>query len=163
MRTLHRGSALLAALVVIGVLALVTAATMRLATLSKTHSVRDSRKISQAACVEAARQHLIARLNVFGLASPQSVTFVDDVTTDTGTRKLRTGHIVPNKGDTPVITAAKTIPYKKFAGGARTAVDRSNKILPAGFGSGNYFNTVVTCSDPVAGEMELEFTIKYGL
>jgi len=89
MRSLHRGSALLAALVVIGVLALVTAATMRLATLSKTHSVRDSRKISQNACVEAARQHLIARLNIFGLAGPQSVTFVDDVTTDVGTRQLR--------------------------------------------------------------------------
>lgn len=161
MRSLHKGSALLAALVVIGVLALVTAATMRLATLSKTNSVRDSRKLSQGACVEAARQHLIARLNIFGLASPQSVTFVDDVTVDTGTRQLRTGHIAP--GSTPVITAARTIPYKKFAGGARTTVDRSNKILPAGMGSGNYFNTVVTCKDPVAGEMELEFTIKYGL
>ena len=45
MRSSRRGSALLAALVVIGVLALVTAATMRLATLSKTNSVRDSRKL----------------------------------------------------------------------------------------------------------------------
>jgi hypothetical protein len=25
------------------------------------------------------------------------------------------------------------------------------------------YNAVVTCSDPVAGEMELEFTFKFGL
>ena len=58
----HRGSALLAALIVIGVLSLVTVATLRLASISKTQSVRDARLLSQASCVDAARQYLLGRL-----------------------------------------------------------------------------------------------------
>ena len=60
----HRGSALVAALIVIGVLALVTVATLRLANISKGQSAKDARALSQAACVDAARQYLIGRLRL---------------------------------------------------------------------------------------------------
>ena len=60
----HRGSALIAALIVIAVMATVTVATLRLASISKGQSLNDARKLSQSACVDAARQYLISRLRM---------------------------------------------------------------------------------------------------
>jgi type II secretory pathway pseudopilin PulG len=161
----HRGSALLAALIVIGVLSLVTVATLRLASISKTQSVRDARLLSQASCVDAARQYLLSRLTLTGPGLVTDITFNNAVHLDTGDRQIYTGHVRPKGADgrpigTPVITKAHGVLAKQVSG-TRGSQDTSNRIGSSS--RGNNYHVVVACSDPVAGDMELEFTFRYGL
>ena len=148
---------MLAALIVIGVLALVTVATLQLAQAAKTDSVRDARKLSQASCVEAARQHLLGRLRVFGL-DPTTITLDQAVTVESGTRNLRTGHI-----GGPAITSVKALPSNLVGGSSARNRDLTNLIVPSPVLGGRHYRVVVACTDPTAGQMELEFTFRYGL
>lgn len=152
-----RGSALLAALIVIGVLALVTVATLELARLSKSDAVRDSRVLSQTSCVEAARQHVLGRLRVFGL-DPTSIQLDQAVQVDTGSRQMRTGHL---RG--PSITSVRALPPQLVGGSGARNRDLSNLIVPSPSLGGRFYRVVVACTDPAAGDMELEFTFRYGL
>src|SRR5207245_2075393 len=117
-----RGSALLAALIVIGVLALVTVATLQLAGISKQQSAKDSRTLSQTACVEAARQYVLGRLRVFGL-DPTTITLNQTIQVDSGGRQLRTGHI-----NGPVVTSIQAIAPQLVGG---TAPQRAACTRPA--------------------------------
>lgn len=170
----HRGSTLLAALMVIAVLALVTVATLRLADISKGQSVKDSRKLAQAACVDAARQYLISRLNIFSIAT--NITFDQVVPSDHGDRHIYTGHIrnADGKPGGAIITSQPRAinggvgTAGTSAGGGGQSGDIVNGIgsglgSNGGLGTGTPVQVVVACSDPVAGDMELEFTLKFGL
>ena len=163
-----RGSALLAAMIVIGVLALVTAVTLTMATISKGNSARDARSLSQMSCVEAGRQYIFSRLRLFGL-DPTSITLDQAVQVETGTRHLYTGHVRPVAGGQPqgtyaVVTAVLAVPGSFFGGSGSGSGDMSNRIGGGGAGrNGGAYRVVVACSDPLAGDMELEFTFKYGL
>jgi len=157
MRPTDRGSALLAAMIVVGVLALVTVATLQLAGISKQQSAKDARRLSQTSCVEAARQHVLGRLRVFGL-DPTTIALDQAVTVETGTRNLRTGHV-----DGPVVTSVKAIPPQLVGNSSAKNRDMSNVIVPGPTLGGRSYRVVVACTDPLAGEMELEFTFKYGL
>jgi hypothetical protein len=152
-----RGSALLAALIVIGVLALVTVATLRLAGMSKDQAAKDGRLLSQTACVEAARQYLMGRLRVFGL-DPTSITFSTAIPLDNGVRTIRTGHV-----DTAAITSVRAAAPGSVGGGNAALQDMTNKIVAGPTMGGRPYNAVVTCVDPQAGAMELEFIIRWGL
>jgi hypothetical protein len=156
MRT-PRGSALLAALSVLVVLALVTMATLQLASLSRGSAILDSRKLTQASCVEAARQHVLGRLRVFGL-DPTSIQLDQAVQVDSGTRQLRTGHI-----SAPSVTSVRAIPPNLVGGSGARNRDMSNLVVPSPTLGGKYYRVVVACTDPAAGDMELEFTFRYGL
>ena len=153
----HRGSALLAALIVIGVLALVTVATLRLASISKDQAAKDARSLSQTACVDAARQYLLGRLRVFGL-DPTTITFTTAIPLENGNRVIQTGHI-----DTPQITSVKAVAPGSVGGGASGLQDLTNKVVPGATMGGRPYMTVVTCIDPQAGPLELEFIIRWGL
>src|SRR5438874_7314425 len=87
-----RGGAMLASLIIIGVIALVTVATMQLANISKQQSAKDARTLSQVACVEAARQYLLGRLRLFG-APATSIQLDESIVVDNGKKNMRTGHI----------------------------------------------------------------------
>jgi len=152
-----RGSALLAALIVIGVLALVTVATLQLAGISKQQSAKDSRTLGQAACVEAARQYVLGRLRVFGL-DPTTITLDQTIQVDSGGRQLRTGHI-----NGPVVTSIQAVPPQLVGASSARTRDISNMIVASPTLGGRAYRVVVACSDPLAGDMELEFTFKYGL
>jgi type II secretory pathway pseudopilin PulG len=152
-----RGSALLAALLVIGVLALVTVATLRLASISKDQAAKDARSLSQTACVEAARQYLMGRLRVFGL-DPTTITFSTAVSLENGTRTIRTGHV-----DTAAITSVRAVAPGSVGGGNSGLQDITNKIVAGPSMGGRPYQAVVTCVDPRAGAMELEFIIRWGL
>jgi hypothetical protein len=152
----NRGSALIAALIIIGVLALVTVATLQLANISKQQSTADSRRLSQATCVEAARQYLFSRLRLFGL-DPTTITLSQAMAVENGTRSMRTGHI-----DTAVVTSVKALPATLISNSAPKARDAANIIASPTLGSKAY-RVVVACTDPKAGDLELEFTFKYGL
>jgi len=168
----HRGSALLAALIVIGVLALITVATFRLAALSKNQSARDARSLSGAACVDTARQYLIGRLRVFGL-DPTSITLDQAITVDSGTRRIYTGHARPTQfdrdgiarpvGTVAVVNTVQALPPQLVGQAGARARDISNVIVPSPTLGGRSYRVVVSCTDPVSGDMELEFTFKYGL
>jgi hypothetical protein len=153
----QRGSAILAALIIIGVLALVTAATLLLANISKQSSANDSRKLSQTSCVEAARQYVLSRLRLVG-QPPTSITLDKSITVETGTRALRTGHI----GNTAIVQSVMALPAALVSNSNAKARDISNIIATPTTGGSSY-RVVVACSDPLAGDMELEFTFKYGL
>jgi Tfp pilus assembly protein PilX len=153
-----RGSALLAALIIIGVVALVTVATLQIASVSKDMAARDSRVLSQTSCVEAARQYVLGRLRVFGV-EPTSIVLDKSIAVDTGTRKLRTGHI----NDTATINAIAAVPPQLVGSAAAKTRDISNMIVPSATLGGRTYRVVVACTDPLAGDMELEFTFKYGL
>jgi hypothetical protein len=170
----HRGSALLAALIVVGVLSLVTVATLRLASISKTQSVRDARLLSQTSCVDAARQYLLGRLRLLSAAPLTELTFNQSVVLDTGTRHLYTGHIREDAQHQPIRPDANghfsgAVPVIKTVRGVLSSQvtspqgnrNLSNVIAWASLGK-NY-HVVVACADPVAGDMELEFTFRYGL
>jgi type II secretory pathway pseudopilin PulG len=147
---------LLASLIVIGVIALMTVATLQLATISKQQAAKDSRSLSQVACVEAARQYMLSRLRLFG-APATSITLDQSIVVDNGKKAMRTGHI----GDTgPVISSVRPL-SSSYVGGAK-AGERSN-VVGGGIGlGGTAYRAVVACSDPQAGDMELEFTFQFG-
>jgi len=157
MNRFERGGALLAALIIIGVLALITAATMQLAQAGKVNAVRDSRKLSQTACVEAARQHVLGRLRVFGL-DPTSIQLDRTIQVDSGGRNLRTGHI-----GGAAVNSVVALPPSLVGGSTARNRDLTNLIVPSPVLGGRHYRVVVACTDPLAGEMELEFTFKYGL
>src|SRR5256885_11823785 len=99
-----RGGAMLAALIVIGVIALVTVATMQLANISKQQAAKDARGLGQVACVDAARQYVLSRLRLFG-APATSITLDQAITVDNGQKKMRTGHV----NDTAAITSVQPL------------------------------------------------------
>ncbi len=152
-----RGNALLPALIIVLVLTMVAAASLTIAQLSRRDAVREGRNFTQAACVDAARQAVLGRLRVFGL-DPTSIVLDQAVAVDSGTRTLRTGHI-----GGPAITSIAAIPPQLVGGSGARNRDISNLIVPSPVLGGRHYRVVVKCSDPAAGEMELEFTFKYGL
>jgi len=158
----HRGSALLAALIVIGVLSLVTVATLRLASISKTQSVHDARLLSQASCVDAARQYLLSRLSLY--VSPTELTLDKTVQLDSGQRRIYTGHVRAARTDpVAVVKTVRAIPSRQVSPVRGNNADWSNAIRSGGSSNSNAYHVIVACADPVAGDMELEFTFRYGL
>jgi type II secretory pathway pseudopilin PulG len=157
-----RGGALLAALIVIGVISLVTVATLQLANISKQQAAKDSRSLSQVACVEAARQYMLSRLRLFG-APATAIKLDQAITVDNGKKRMVTGHVRPQgvTTDQPAITSVLPL-QGSFVGGAK-AGERSN-VVGTGLGLGaTAYRAVVACTDPQAGDMELEFTFQFGL
>lgn len=172
MRRNQRGSALLAALMVIAVLAVVTLASFELASMSKSQSARDSRKLMGASCAETARQYLLGRLRVFGL-DPTTLTLDQTITLDRGTRRIFTGHARTSQmgfdgfqhpvGNVAVITSVQALPAQLVGNSGARNRDISNMVVPGSALGGRDYRAVVTCTDPMAGDQELEFTFKYGL
>ena len=168
----HRGSALLAALIVVGVLALVTVATFQIAALSKNQAARDSRTLSSTACVDTARQYLIGRLRVFGL-DPTSITLNQAITVDSGTRTIFTGHardstqgldgLMHPVGSIAVINTVMALPPGLVGNAGARNRDISNIVVASPTLGGRSYRVVVSCTDPTGADMELEFTFKYGL
>jgi hypothetical protein len=163
----HRGSALLAALLIIGVLALVTVATLRLAGISKAQAVRDARVLSQTSCVDAARQYLLSRLTLLGPGQVTDITFNQAIQVDTGTRRLYTGHVRPKDAQgrpigEPVINSVHSVLSSQVSVRQGQSRDLSNTIGSPAM-TGQTYHVVVGCADPAAGDMELEFTFQYGL
>jgi Tfp pilus assembly protein PilX len=165
---LHRGSALIAALIIIGVLALVTVATLQLANISKQSATKDARRLSQTSCVEAARQYLLSRLRLIG-PNPTTLVLNQTVALEAGNRTLYTGHVRttdangrPNTTVLPVISSVVALPVTLVSNSSAKARDIANGIGRATTGGASY-RVVVACSDPLAGDVEMEFTFKYGL
>ena len=161
------GSAILAALIVIGVLALVTAVTLTISSMSKTNSARDARNLSNTSCVEAGRQYILGRLRVFGL-DPTSIQLDQAIQVETGTRHVYTGHVRPVAGGQPqgnyaVVNSVQAVPSQLVGNSNARNRDISNVIVPGSTLGGRAYRVVVACTDPLAGDMELEFTFKYGL
>lgn len=173
MKRSPRGSALLAALIVIGVLALVTVATYRLAGISRQQAARDSHTLSGSSCAETARQYLLGRLRVFGL-DPTTLTLDKTIVVEgSDTRRIFTGHARPTRagldgmmrpvGSVAVVNTVQALPNQLVGNAGARNRDISNVIVPSPTLGGRNYRVVVSCTDPTAGDMELEFTFKYGL
>lgn len=172
MQRTERGSALLAALIVIAVLAVVTVATFQMASISKGQAARDARTLTASSCAETARQYLLGRLRVFGL-DPTTLTLDQTITVDNGSRRIFTGHARPSQlggdgfqhpiGNVAVITSVQALPAQLVGNGGSRTRDISNMVVPGATLGGRSYRAVVACTDPMAGDVELEFTFKYGL
>jgi hypothetical protein len=139
----------------------VTVAVMQLATISKQQASKDARSLSQVACVDAARQYLVSRLRLFG-APATAITLDQSVTLDNGKKRILTGHVRPRgvTTDAPVITSV--LPLRGSYVGGMKAGERTN-VVGTGIGlGGSAYRAVVACTDPQAGDMELEFTFQFG-
>src|SRR5256885_3037563 len=159
-----RGGAMLASLIVIGVISLVTVATLQLANISKQQAAKDARSLGQMACVEAGRQYVLSRLRLFG-APATSIQLNQAIQVGTGSaltsisgrtpaKPMFTGHIRPKHTDAPTITSVQALPGAMVSG--QKATERSNVVGAGGWGLGGAFRAVVACTDPQAGDMELE-------
>lgn len=174
MRRQERGSALLAALIVIAILAVVTVATLQLSSISKVQATRDARTMMSASCADTARQYLLGRLRLFGL-DPTSIKLDQTIQIDnSSSRHLFTGHArqpgTPDNegfirpiGTDLAITTVRALPSQFVGGTGAKNRDISNMIVPGSTLGGRSYRAVVTCTDPKAGDVELEFTFKYGL
>src|SRR5882762_5193219 len=113
-----RGGAMLASLIIIGVIALMTVATLPLAQISKQQASKDARSLSQVACVEAARQYMLSRLRLFG-APATAITLDQSITVDNGKKRMVTNHVRPPgvTSDQPAITSVTPL-GASFVGGA---------------------------------------------
>jgi hypothetical protein len=156
---------MLAALIVIGVISLVTVATLQLANISKQQASKDARSLGQMACVEAARQYVLSRLRLAG-APATSITLDQAVQMGTGSvglsghapvKKMRTGHV-----NDAQITSVVPLGTNLVSGGQ--VADCTNIVGGCASGrlGGGTFRAVVACTDPQAGDMELEFTFQFG-
>jgi len=156
-----RGGAMLAALIIIGVISLVTVAMLQLANISKQQAAKDSRSLSQVACVEAARQYMLSRLRLFG-APATAITLDQSIQVDNGNKRMLTGHIRPKGVTTAAPVINSVLPLRgSYVGGAKSG-ERSN-VVGTGIGlGGSAYRAVVACTDPQAGDMELEFTFQFG-
>ena len=173
MRRLHRGSAILAALIIIAVVALITVATFKLAGLSKNDAARDARRMAGASCADTARQYVLGRLRVFGL-DPTSITLDQTITVDSGSRRIFTGHQRPAAldphdgmmrptGSVAVINSVQALPASLVGNSSAKNRDISNVVVPSPTLGGRSYRVVVSCTDPTGADQELEFTFKYGL
>jgi type II secretory pathway pseudopilin PulG len=156
-----RGGALLASLIVIGVVALMTVATLQLANISKQQASKDARSLSQVACVAAGRQYLLSRLRLFG-APATSIVLDQSIKVDNGSKRMLTGH-VRAPGDTAAPAAITSVsPIRGGAVSGSKSGERTN-VVGSGIGTGGAaYRAVVACTDPQAGDMEMEFTFQFG-
>lgn len=172
MRRAERGSALVAALIVIAILAVITVSSFQIASISKGQAARDSRTLMGASCAETARQYLLGRLRVFGL-DPTTLTLDQTINVDSGARRIFTGHARQSQlgsdgfqhpvGSVAVITSVQALPAQLVGNAGARNRDISNVVVPGSTLGGRSYRAVVTCTDPMAGDQELEFTFKYGL
>ena len=65
-------------------------------------------------------------------------------------------------GALPIIKSVRGVSASKVGGAKSGNRDLSNTIAPPTLG-GKPYQVVVACSDPVAGDLELEFSFRYGL
>jgi hypothetical protein len=156
---------LIPALIVIAILALVTVATMRLANISKGQSARDARALAQAACIDAARQYLISRTAL--LAPNVAVQFDQVIATESGDRHIYSGHVRPLGSDgkpsgNVTLSAVQAVASSAVGGSRSGKRDMSNVVGPVSLGARPYM-VVVGCTDPMGNDMELEFSLKFGL
>ena len=92
----------------------------------------------------------------------------DERSVETGSRRLYTGHVRTLAGGQPtgsvaVVTSVQAVPSQLVGNSNARNRDISNVIVPGATLGGRAYRVVVACSDPLAGDMELEFTFKYGL
>jgi hypothetical protein len=64
---------------------------------------------------------------------------------------------------TAVINSVQPVPSQLMGNSSARNRDISNVIVPGSTLGGRAYRVVVACTDPLAGDMELEFTFKYGL
>ena len=62
-----------------------------------------------------------------------------------------------------MVTSVQALPAQLVGNSGAKNRDMSNIIGPGPTLGGRSYRVVVACTDPRAGDMELEFTFKYGL
>ena len=88
---------------------------------------------------------------------------------ESGDRRLFTGHARPMgsdglpSGSVAVINTVQALPPQLVGNASAKTRDISNVVVPSPTLGGRSYRVVVACTDPMAGDMELEFTFKYGL
>jgi hypothetical protein len=148
----HRGSALLVAIILVGVMAIVALALIT-RTNNEMEAVSSKRHYDVAVeCADGARQMLMSSFRTFGL-SPASLT----LDTNVNDKRYSSGHY--DTFAVQSITAATGTPI-----GSAGVTDIVNRTRGATLGGQMYRMTVV-CSDSASAtrQSEVEYLVRFGL
>jgi hypothetical protein len=155
----QRGSALLVAVIAIGVLMVLVMGAIQFTGSNRQAAVAKARGDRTASCAENARRYVLSKLDMNRISSAISFDepLLDD-TDPTHQSRLITGHYGAPESATIRPMASSS------AGASRRQVrDMSNVIADPTLG-GTYFRVVVKCREkPTDREQEVEFAFRYGL
>lgn len=152
----RRGSSLLLAIVIIGILAVIAVALLK-RTQTEMESISAKRHYDVAvSCADGARQMLMSQFRTFGV-SPTSIVLDQTV----GDKRYTSGHY-DNFGIASVVPGAGT------QAGAIGVTDIANRTSKAKLG-GQVYRMTVVCTDTAtvngksSRQSEVEFLVRFGL
>jgi hypothetical protein len=154
-KTAERGSTLILALVLLGVLSVIGVAAVALSSQERTNASTKSSRDRLVACAKAAQGNIWAEMLRYGPSFTTSARALPEIRLDDGT-VLRGGHYGNNTGMVVMNTGARTVPCKQNE--TEEFVDLTNRD--------SYFTTsgacyliIARCVDSQGRELEVEFGI----
>ncbi len=154
-----RGNVLLVTVISLSILLVLVLGAIRYTGGNREASTIKLRGDRGASCVEVARNYLLSRLKVYGLAPADSqfdVRLLDELKPEERSR-IVTGHL---GASTP--EAVGTIAGSAFGASRRSVRDASNIVAPTTLG-GQFYRVAVKCQESSGRETELEFVFRYGI
>ncbi|MFN0064314.1 MAG: hypothetical protein ACKVPX_17535 [Myxococcaceae bacterium] len=171
MRAAGRGSALLVTTIAMAIIMVIVVGVIRFTESNRAGAASKLRGDRVSACAEAARQHLLSRLQLFNIDPTTLVvdtTLPDDPTVAKQTQ-IKTGHFDDPLPQVTIIEARQSV---SVANDRTSVMDITNRISLNGGRTGRPWRAVVKCQEPIpAGaptdfvprETELEFQFRYGV
>ncbi len=150
-----RGSTLLLAIILLGVLAVIGVAAVALSSQERTNAAIKSRRDALVACANAAQAALWKELLMYGPRYLGSDKLAGTITLPDGTR-LSMGHYGQDPTTTVVKQAVK--PVACDSGQTEEFVDLTNRDAYLRLG-GHCYHVVAHCRDTMGREFEIEFGI----
>lgn len=151
----HRGSTLLLALILLGVLSIIAVSAVALSAQERTNAATKSRRDALAACAAAAQASLWAELLRYGPRYLGSQLAAGTITLPDGTR-LSMGHYEQDPSTTLVSQSVR--PVACDAGQTEEFVDLTNRDSVLRIG-GHCYKVAAHCRDTMGRELEIEFGI----
>jgi Tfp pilus assembly protein PilX len=150
----QQGATLIVAVVMVGVLAVISAALVRRVAVEMESASAKRHYDVSVSCADGARELLISSFRTFGVL-PTSLTLNQVV----GERRYASGHY-----DTFGVTSVEPVGAEQFASAAESAMDISNRAARSRLG-GAFYRITVVCSDKnqPTRQSEIEFLVRFGL
>jgi len=156
-----RGSALVVTMIALAVLMVLVAGAIAFTGQNREAAAIKSGGDRVLACSSVARQYLLSRLQLYGIAitslTPLDERIPDDPDTTQQTRVMQAHYDAVDAGTTIVAVTASA--FSEASGGIREA---ANTITRSG-SLGQYYKVTAKCRDATGREAETEFLFRYGL
>lgn len=163
-RSTPRGSALVVAMIVLGVLTVIGVAAVSLSTQERSNAAAYGKLDAMQACANAATAKIWRELGIYGTSLATSDATITSVRLADGTTLKAPAHY-----DTPVTATVRQVvttaasPTALNTGGDLTNRLRAFSPPGAGGGAGGVNLFIVHCKDASGRELELEIGIQFAL